>query len=92
MSGSEGSETEKVDISGNYQKFCTDGRDGKSSLSALSVPNTLGGLAAWIDVHGRFAFARQVLSVNVSHAGDYIIKATHRDSGEVVVFRIVVSE
>ena len=50
----------------------------------------MGGTAPRIDVYGRFAFAHQVLPVNISRAGEYMVRATHNLNGGVVVLRIIV--
>jgi len=50
----------------------------------ISRPGTSGGRAPSINIYGQFVFAahvHQVMPMNISRAGVYIVKAAHKDGG-----------
>ena len=56
----------------------------------IGRPGTLGGLAPWINIHGQFEFAHQVMPVNISRAGEYIVKASDHNGNVVAVYIITI--
>jgi len=73
----------QVRVSGNYDFAPVDLMGAGYKYEIISRPNTLGGQAPWIDIAGRFVFARQAMPVNISRAGVYVVKAVD-DGGDVV--------
>ena len=56
----------------------------------VSRPDTIGGRAPRIDAEGRFVFNYQLLPVNISRAGEYVVRTTDAAGNIVDVYIITV--
>jgi hypothetical protein len=54
-------------------------------------PDTIGGIAPFVDVNGQFNFGRQVMPVSISREGEYVIRVTDSGGNFVEMYRITVS-
>ena len=77
---------------GNYYFAPVDLLGPDYEYKIISRPGTSGGRAPVVNNYGRFVFsanAHQVMPMNISRAGVYIVKAIHQNGG-IVAIRIVV--
>ena len=56
----------------------------------IDRPATIGGIAPFVDLYGRFNFGRQVMPVSISREGEYVIRVTDGGGNFVEVYRITV--